>query len=145
MLSLPDLRKAIDERLRACHVELAELPPPLATDPSTEFLLRVTAFCSDFHAAVFGETRKHLVQHNRQQFQRLKSDIFKTCPDFRPFEDYTKYRHPNTLSEYGPEEYSRMPMDLNEVQKVIDTSVVIICAEKSDIDIFLQLHRLGVT
>lgn len=140
--SLPGLKHAIDEQLRGCHIELAKLPAPLATDPSTEFLLRVTAFCSDFRAAVFGEARKSLVQHNRQQFLQLKSDIYKTCPDFRPFEDYSKYHRPTTLE--GPTEYGKMPMDLNEVQKVID-ELVTPFALKSLTLIFSQFHRLGIT
>ena len=138
---MPALKNAIDEQLRACHIELAKVPAPLATDPSTEFLLRVTAFCSDFRAAVFGEARKSFVQHSRQQFQRLKSDIYKTCPDFRPFEDYTKHRRPTNVE--GPTEYANMPMDLNEVQRVIDKSVASFALSPT-LTSFSQLHRLGV-
>jgi hypothetical protein len=105
-----------------CYLELSMLPAPLTTDPSTEFLLRITKFCADFHAAIFGEARKALVQHNRHQYDRFKNDIHKTCPDFRPFEDHTKYYNPGPF-EVGPIERAGPPLDLHDVQKVIDGSV----------------------
>lgn len=118
--NLPALKNTIDEQLRTCHDSLSELPTPLTTDPSTEFLLRVTKFCTDFHSAVLGEDHRTLVQHNRQQYSQLKSDIYRTCPDFRPFGDSTTYHDPNLE---GPAGYSRPPLDLEDVQKVINDSI----------------------
>ena len=108
---------------------------PLSPDRdfSTEYLLRVKDFCKEFREAVFGEGQKTLVQKNRQHYNQLKLDIYRTRPDFRPFEDYTKYRKPEVVSsEGGPAEYlSLEPLDLNEVQKVIDESVASFSAESS--------------
>jgi vacuolar protein sorting-associated protein 1 len=127
-----------------CYVELGKLPAPLTNDPETEFLLRVTKFCEEFRAAVFGEARKELVQHNRQQYDQLKFDIYRTCPDFRPFEDHTKYHNPAPLEE-GPAEYAKPPLDLKDVQKVIDTSVALFALESPTLTSFSQFHRVGVT
>jgi hypothetical protein len=90
----------------------------------TEFLLGVKSFCADFQAAVFGEARKDLVQYNRKQYEELKSNIYSTCPDFRPFEDHTMHRNPALLFA-GPQKFSRPPVDLRAVQEVIDKSVAV--------------------
>ena len=122
MVSLPVLKNTIDEKLRMCHVELDTLPAPVTTDPLTEIFHRVSDFCKDFRAAVFGDVHKKFVQHNRQQYDQLKSDIHSTCPDFRPFEDHSQYHNPLALNE-RPIKYTGQPLDLKEVQKVIDESV----------------------
>jgi vacuolar protein sorting-associated protein 1 len=145
MFSLPALKDTIDEQLRSCYIELGMLPAPLATDPSTEFLLLVTNFCNDFRAAVAGEARKTLVQHSRRQYHQLKLEICSTCPDFRPFEDCTKYRVPISLSLEEPVGYAGRPLDLNEVQKLIDKSVVLSVLEGPTLTSISQFHRVGVT
>jgi hypothetical protein len=115
--SLPALKQKIDEQLGKCQSDISTLPIALATDPSTEFLLRVTKFCDDFRAATFGEGHKSLAQHNRRQYNELKHDIYWTCPDFRPFEDYTRNR--NLARDGDPAGYVGQPLDLTAVQKVI--------------------------
>ena len=124
---MPDLKLAIHGQLATCHRDLTKLPPPLTNDPATEFLLSVKSFCADFREAVFGDARKDLVQYNRKLYEEFKSDIYSTCPDFRPIEDHTMYRNPAPTAPLfaGPTKFSRPPVDLRAVQKIIDKSVAV--------------------
>ena len=89
-------------------------------------MLRVTKFCDDFRAATFGESRKSLVQENRERYTRFKQAIQDTQPDFRPFVNHEDYRDPRLLDGETSGFIStstRPPVDLTAVQKVIAESV----------------------
>jgi hypothetical protein len=45
----------------------------------------------------------------------------------------------------GPAEYAGPPLDLKEVQKVIDESVALFALESLTLTSFSQFHRVGVT
>jgi hypothetical protein len=88
-------------------------------------MLRVTKFCDDFRAATFGDSRKTLVQENRQRYMEFKQAIHRTQPDFRPFANHTDYRDPG-LADGAQGGCARPPVDLTAVQKVIAESVNLI-------------------
>ena len=87
-------------------------------------MLRVTKFCDDFRAATFGESRKSLVQENRQRYMRFKHAIHETRPDFRPFASHADYCRPDVSDGEG--RYASPPVDLTAVQKVIAELVSLI-------------------
>jgi hypothetical protein len=81
------MRKAVESELFKCLTELGELPALLTKEPSTEVMLRVSAFSKDIKDTVLGRNHYDFVQANRARYTRFKSDIEMTAPDFRPFED----------------------------------------------------------
>ncbi|EIN04160.1 hypothetical protein PUNSTDRAFT_138885 [Punctularia strigosozonata HHB-11173 SS5] len=79
------------------------LPQHLASDPATELLRMMTGFCSEIRAVVHGENHDdmRLVQSNRALYAIFRKAVRATAPDFRPFENHTRYQLP-PLQE-GPE------------------------------------------
>lgn len=74
-------------------------------DASTEVLTRLTDFCQHLTATVNGldlvtddsvvaTDGKTFVQQNRATYLTFKRKIRATAPDFRAFEDHTKYSKP---------------------------------------------------
>jgi hypothetical protein len=119
------LRSKIDDLLRECRKDLDELPPPIPGDPVTEVLSRVRKFCDAFKAAVFGEGDSlEFVQGNRKEYTDFMQHIYQTCPDFRPFDDHTKYWNLNVLE--GPGMHTGPPLDLVAVQRTIDKHVALL-------------------
>jgi hypothetical protein len=117
------LKSKIDELLRECRKDLNELPPPIPGDPVTEVLSRVRKFCDSFKDAVLGEgDRLDFVQGNRKEYIDFMEHIYETRPDFRPFEDHTKYRDLNVLE--GPGMHGP-PLDLVAVQRTIEKYVAL--------------------
>ncbi|KAF8885412.1 P-loop containing nucleoside triphosphate hydrolase protein, partial [Gymnopilus junonius] len=85
---------------------LKALPPVLdLKDPSTEVMLRISAFCKDIKDTVFGR--------NHEEF--FKTDIRMTTPDFRPVEDIESSRHTAVESHC-------QPRGLAEVRNIIEGS-----------------------
>ncbi|KAF8884433.1 P-loop containing nucleoside triphosphate hydrolase protein [Gymnopilus junonius] len=77
-----------------CIQHLKALPPVLdLKDPSTEVMLRISAFCKDIKDTVFGRNHEEFVQLNKQRYSKFKTDIRMTTPDFRPVEDIESSRH----------------------------------------------------
>ena len=64
-----------------------KLPPVSTKEPSTEIMLRVSAFCKDIKDAVLGRKHYDFVQANRARYASFKFDIEMTAPDFRPFDN----------------------------------------------------------
>ncbi|KIM37374.1 hypothetical protein M413DRAFT_448441 [Hebeloma cylindrosporum] len=85
--NLPLMLKAVESELLKCVAELGELPPVLAKEPSTEIMLRISAFSKDIKDTVLGRKHYDFVQANRARYTSFKVDIEMTAPDFRPFED----------------------------------------------------------
>ncbi|KAJ7025176.1 P-loop containing nucleoside triphosphate hydrolase protein [Mycena alexandri] len=126
--NLPTLRGKLEELLRQTNEELLELPAPPTSEPAAEVLLRVTAFCKAFHAAVFGDDHKSLSQNNRRVYLQFKADIRSTSPNFRPFPRHVDYVNPN-ITDLEPEDIGvsshraeNIPIDLLDVRQVIADS-----------------------
>jgi hypothetical protein len=108
--------------LSECRKDLMELPPPIPRDPVTEVLSRVRKFCDAFKEAAFGEGDSlEFVQGNRKEYTDFMQRIYQTCPDFRPFEDHTRYSNLNVLE--GPGMHTGPPLDLAAVQRTIEKYV----------------------
>ncbi|EJC99984.1 uncharacterized protein FOMMEDRAFT_170072 [Fomitiporia mediterranea MF3/22] len=137
---LPTLRKQSQEQLDEARAALQKLPTAL-NDVSSEVLERITNFCQEFSATVYGTTvmsselqiRGHLdccgksfIHRNRTSYKEFKHEIRSTAPDFRPFEGYGEYDKP-IFSD--PERYNSIeglgngPRDLLYVRKVIQDSI----------------------
>jgi hypothetical protein len=84
--SLLSMRDAVECELLQCLADLGELPPLSTKEPSTEIMLRVSAFGKDVKDAVLGRKYYEFVQANRARYASFKTDIEMTAPDFRPFE-----------------------------------------------------------
>ncbi|KAK0476320.1 P-loop containing nucleoside triphosphate hydrolase protein [Armillaria novae-zelandiae] len=93
---IPTLKESVDNLLTRDKAEFSALPPPPPIDQAwTQIIILIDHFCGDVKAAVEGkEEHKKLVQSNRARYEQLKRDILSTCPDFRPFDDKTRYRDP---------------------------------------------------
>ncbi|EIN04120.1 hypothetical protein PUNSTDRAFT_138850 [Punctularia strigosozonata HHB-11173 SS5] len=95
--ALPKLRRTVADLLKENERQLAELPAPPSENPIVELLELVTNFCSELHQTVFGQHEdKRFVQKNRARYSMFKLAIRATAPDFRPFDDYTKYNEPES-------------------------------------------------
>ncbi|KAK0441222.1 uncharacterized protein EV420DRAFT_1315586 [Desarmillaria tabescens] len=93
---IPTLKQSVDDLLASDRAEYNALPPLPPTDEAwSQIVILIHQFCIDMKAAVEGkEEHKSLVQRNRARYEQFKRDILRTCPDFRPFEDKTRYRDP---------------------------------------------------
>ncbi|KAJ7140089.1 P-loop containing nucleoside triphosphate hydrolase protein [Mycena crocata] len=128
--NLPTLRQKLNELLEEYTKALNQLPPPPTAEPAAEVLLRTTAFCRAFNAAVFGDDHKSLAQKNRRLYLQFKAEIRNTSPDFRPFEGHSNYRNPN-IPDPEPKDVGvhmintsdNDPMDLLDVRQVISDSI----------------------
>ncbi|KAJ7485041.1 P-loop containing nucleoside triphosphate hydrolase protein [Mycena galericulata] len=124
--NLPELRQQLNALLNGYNEELLQLPPPPVSEPAAEVLLRVTAFCRTFNAAVLGDSDDHksLAQKHRRRYLQFKAEIRSTGPDFRPFADHSKYRNPNIVGdEPGDDTAESGPLDLLDVRRVIEDSI----------------------
>jgi len=92
LYSLPALRITVEKAILECRAEIAKLPPVSNVHPSTEVMLRVTAFSKDVHDAVFGIQDKNFVQTSRGIYSEFKEAIMMTTPDFRPVESSSSGR-----------------------------------------------------
>ncbi|KAG6830725.1 hypothetical protein H0H92_015004 [Tricholoma furcatifolium] len=113
--SLPALRAQVAQLLLECESELQNLPILNIGDPATEVHLRITHFCEDFRASVFGEREKTLVQCNRARYDVFVQEIYSTRPNFAP------YPYDDRESQMVPP--SGPPIDLPEVKKAIALSI----------------------
>jgi vacuolar protein sorting-associated protein 1 len=94
---LPKLRATVAKLIAENAAELELLPKPPSQNPVVELLELVTGFCTELREAVFGKhDDKSLVHNNRANYGIFKVAIRATAPDFRPFEDYTQYRRPES-------------------------------------------------
>ncbi|KAF8637496.1 hypothetical protein AX17_002781 [Amanita inopinata Kibby_2008] len=123
--NLPNLRLQLNKLLSECTDDINSLPPPLEGDANTELLLRVGEFSRAFRDAVFATEYKRLARQARERYLKYKTDILRTTPDFRPFENYKEYRRPelpsNDLDRLTT--FNTSPMDLEYVRQVIKNSV----------------------
>lgn len=76
------LEKELTRLLDDCLKKIAKLPPVSDQDPSTEILLRISAFCQAFKDAVFGRQHRHFVQENRRRYSRFRQEISSTKPKY---------------------------------------------------------------
>ncbi|KAJ7853672.1 P-loop containing nucleoside triphosphate hydrolase protein [Mycena olivaceomarginata] len=128
---LPTLRKQLDALLEQYNAELLRLPSPPTSEPVAEVLLRISAFCNAFRAAVFGDDNKSVSQQNRRLYLQFKADIRSTCPDFRPFAGYLNYQNPNIVDLEPPDNGAsttgacvpESPLDLIVLRQVIADSI----------------------
>lgn len=105
------MREAVESELFKCLTELDNLPALLTKEPSTEVMLRVSAFSKDIKDTALGRNHYDFVQANRARYSSFKFDIEMTAPDFRPFED---------ISSSSPLSPSRtQPRGLLDVRNVI--------------------------
>lgn len=130
---IPTLKESVDNLLTRDKAEFGALPPPPPIDQAwTQIIILIDHFCSDVKAAIEGkEEHKQLVQRNRARYEQLKHDILSTCPDFRPFDDKTRYRDPCI----GDEEFERkanphvrmvapnLIMDIKDVRREIESCI----------------------
>ncbi|KAJ7841840.1 P-loop containing nucleoside triphosphate hydrolase protein [Mycena leptocephala] len=130
--NLPTLRQKLQALLGQYNQELLQLPSPPTSEPAAEVLLRTSAFCRAFHAAVFGDENKNVSQKNRRLYLQFKADIRSTSPDFRPFAGYLNYNNPNItdpeprdagVSTTGACDLENAPLDLLDVRRVIAESI----------------------
>ncbi|SJL16534.1 uncharacterized protein ARMOST_20060 [Armillaria ostoyae] len=127
---IPTLKESVDNLLTSDRAEFNALPPPPPTDEAwSQIIILIHHFCSDVKATVEGkEEHKKLVQRNRARYERLKHDILSTCPNFRPFEDKTRYRDPHIQDEefegksnpYVHMATSNYIMDIKDVRREIE-------------------------
>ncbi|KAJ6558304.1 P-loop containing nucleoside triphosphate hydrolase protein [Mycena capillaripes] len=131
--NLPALRQQLQALLENYNEELLKLPSLPTSEPAAEVLLRTSAFCRDFHGAVFGDNDKTVSQANRRLYLQFKADIRSTSPDFRPFAGYSSYQNPN-ITDPEPKDVNVVttgacdlskngPLDLLDVRKVIADSI----------------------
>ncbi|KAJ7773676.1 P-loop containing nucleoside triphosphate hydrolase protein [Mycena maculata] len=130
--NLPILRQKLNALLEQYNADLLQLPPPPVSEPAAEVLLRVTAFCRAFNAAVLGDSDDHksFAQKNRRLYLQFKAEIRSTGPDFRPFAGHSNYQNPN-IQDVEPRDagvsavelVNNDPLDLLDVRQVIADSV----------------------
>ncbi|KAJ7595066.1 P-loop containing nucleoside triphosphate hydrolase protein [Mycena floridula] len=128
--NLPKLRERVRRLLAETSDRLEELPPPPSLEPTSEVLLLVTKFTEAVKEAVMATNHKQMVQSNREHYESFKDDIRRTCPDFRPFEGYSKFPDPNLrdIDDIGSPE-QRIPghdadiLDLFSVRERIRRSI----------------------
>ncbi|KAK0200177.1 P-loop containing nucleoside triphosphate hydrolase protein [Desarmillaria ectypa] len=98
---IPTLKRSVDELLTSDRAEYDALPPvPPTHEAWSQIIILIHQFCVDVKAAIEGkDEHKGLVQQNRARYEQFKHDILRTCPNFRPFEDKTRYRDPYFLDE----------------------------------------------
>ncbi|KAK0214373.1 P-loop containing nucleoside triphosphate hydrolase protein [Armillaria fumosa] len=130
---IPTLKESVDNLLAHDRAEFDALPPPPPIDQAwTQIIILIDRFCGDVKAAVEGkEEHKKLVQRNRARYEQLKHDILSTCPDFRPFDDKTRYRDPcigDEEFETGANPHVRTAtsnpvMDIKDVRREIQSCI----------------------
>jgi hypothetical protein len=76
------LEKELIRLLDDCLKKIAKLPPVSDKDPSTEILLRISAFCQAFKDTVFGRKHRHFVQENKSRYSRFRQEICSTKPKY---------------------------------------------------------------
>lgn len=127
--SLPTLRRQLNALLDKYNEDLLRLPPPPVSEPAAEVLLRTSAFCRTFSAAVLGDSDDHksLAQKNRQHYLQFKAEIRSTGPDFRPFAEHSKYQNPRIVNNESRDKgvsavntVENGPLDLLDVRQVIE-------------------------
>ncbi|KAK0443664.1 P-loop containing nucleoside triphosphate hydrolase protein [Desarmillaria tabescens] len=127
---IPTLKQSVDELLATDKAEYSTLPPLPPTDEAwSRIIILIHQFCVDVKAAVEGkEEHKGLVQRNRARYGQFKRDILGTCPNFRPFEDKTRYLDPCIQDEqfegkdnpYVHMAASEYIMDIKDVRREIE-------------------------
>ncbi|KAH8109512.1 P-loop containing nucleoside triphosphate hydrolase protein [Phellopilus nigrolimitatus] len=137
---LPRLGEQAREQLKSCRDSLAQLPELLHGDVSSEVLERVTNFCQELTATVYGyeyilgvqhagpniSSNKSFIQSNRAMYKGFRSQIRHTAPDFRPFENHQDYTKPSFADLDGSSSHEGQgngPRDLLYVRKVIKESI----------------------
>lgn len=84
--SLPKLQSEVAQQLSVCSCELADLPPPLTSDPSSFVLNLVLDFCTKVRQHVQGDvTAAGLVQRNRQIYANFKREVRDSALLFLPY------------------------------------------------------------
>lgn len=86
--SLPNLQDEVSQQLAQCTSALAELPPPITSDPPSFVLNLVLAFSHDVKALVEGDIRSpKLIQDNRHAYAMYKRKIRDSALLFLPYLD----------------------------------------------------------
>ncbi|KAI0693477.1 P-loop containing nucleoside triphosphate hydrolase protein [Cytidiella melzeri] len=84
--TLPKLQMEVAEQFAACSSELAALPPPITSDPSSYVLNLVLGLCNEVKQHVEGDvTAASLVQQNRRTYALFKRDIRDSALLFLPY------------------------------------------------------------
>ncbi|KAK0439518.1 P-loop containing nucleoside triphosphate hydrolase protein [Desarmillaria tabescens] len=127
---IPTLKQSVDDLLASDRAEYNALPPLPPTDEAwSQIVVLIHQFCIDVKAAVEGEEgHKSFVQRNRARYEQFKRDILGTCPNFRPFEDKTRYLDPCIRDEqfegkdnpYVHMAASEYIMDIKDVKREIE-------------------------
>lgn len=106
---------------------LAELPKAMENDPSAEVINMINEFCQGLRMTVNGKGgEKSFIQRNRAIYKIFKEMIWATAPDFRPFENASKYDKPSTYNTTDSEGASDgqmgtpLVMGLYDVRRVIE-------------------------
>ncbi|KAJ7074736.1 P-loop containing nucleoside triphosphate hydrolase protein [Mycena amicta] len=114
-LNLPILRQQLAGLIKDCADQLRVLPLPPSSDSTTEVLLRVNAFSTEFAAAVSGSGQKRLAQNCRRYYRQFAVDIRSTCPHFVPFLNVVMEGHDHSYAPPSePQDYDlpTVTMDL---------------------------------
>ncbi|KAF8878222.1 P-loop containing nucleoside triphosphate hydrolase protein [Infundibulicybe gibba] len=86
--SLPNIHSEASVALQNCKRELANLPPVVDQEPSVYILTLLTRFCEEIQLYIRGSSESgSLIQSNKLAYDRFKSDIKRTRPNFKPFPD----------------------------------------------------------
>ena len=68
IVSLPTIKKNLNELLEQCRNEMGDLPPLLEGYPGAEILLRLEGFSRELHDAVWATEEKSLARQARQRY-----------------------------------------------------------------------------
>ncbi|KAF9494431.1 hypothetical protein BDN71DRAFT_1393285 [Pleurotus eryngii] len=93
--SLPLLKQQVQDLLDRCLEDINDLPSVITRDPQSEVFIRVNNFSREFAESIEARSHKHYVQGSRALYEKLKSDIRATTPDFRPFPNYAAHPVPS--------------------------------------------------
>ncbi|KZT64693.1 hypothetical protein DAEQUDRAFT_717652 [Daedalea quercina L-15889] len=107
--SIPQLRKNATTRLAKVNLEIGRLPG-LIGDPMTEVLKRISSFCKDVQADVYGHSagKRTFVHRSRSTHRDFKIAIRKTMPDFWPFMKIDGYVNPGDPGDIENEDKSEV-------------------------------------
>ncbi|KAF6744348.1 P-loop containing nucleoside triphosphate hydrolase protein [Ephemerocybe angulata] len=87
--NLPVIKRTVDELLSKETEKLRRLPQPLADGaPMSMILLRAVKFCRSLQEIVHGSSNKAFVQRNQARYERFKTDIALTAPNFQTRAEY---------------------------------------------------------
>ncbi|KAK7030462.1 hypothetical protein VNI00_014047 [Paramarasmius palmivorus] len=139
LANLPKLKKQTEDKLARCRSELHNLPPLPTGRPLVRLMELIRLFSEDVNHAVMGHEHRQYAQKNRGDiYAQLRSDIWRTGVNFKPYLPDSSGSSVTTDIETSEEPWShtcipeperiKMPqltdsMDLKQVRQVILKSI----------------------